>query len=189
MISAILLAAGQSKRMGAENKLTKKFKGTPLIKHAIKNILASSIDELIIVLGYKKTVIKKLINKDKNIRFAFNKDFKSGMASSIKTGLVHLSKKTDFFFICHGDMPMISKNIYNELMKKKNHRKIIIPIYKGKRGHPVLFPISLKEKIMSIEGDIGAKNIIEINYDNILNVQVNNKNITKDFNTKESFSS
>ena len=59
MISAILLAAGQSKRMVDENKLLKKYKGLPLIKHAIQNILNSSIDELIIVLGHQKEVIKK----------------------------------------------------------------------------------------------------------------------------------
>ena len=67
MISAILLAAGQSKRMTGENKLTKEIKGSPLIKHSIKNILASSIDELIIVLGYQKEIVEKLI--DKNINF------------------------------------------------------------------------------------------------------------------------
>ena len=59
MISAILLAAGQSKRMVDENKLLKKYKGLPLIKHSIQNILNSSIDELIIVLGHQKEVIKK----------------------------------------------------------------------------------------------------------------------------------
>ena len=54
MISAVLLAAGQSKRMGEENKLTKKIKDVPLIKHSVQNILSSSINELIIVLGHEK---------------------------------------------------------------------------------------------------------------------------------------
>ena len=93
MISAILLAAGQSKRMKGENKLTKEIQGVPLIKHSVKNILASSIDELIVVLGHQKEIIEKLIDKNKKIKFVFNKDFESGMASSIKTGLNHLSEK------------------------------------------------------------------------------------------------
>ena len=92
MISAILLAAGQSKRMRGENKLTKKIQSVPLIKHSIKNILASSINELIVVLGYQKEIIEKLIDKHEKIKFVFNKDFESGMASSIKAGLNHLSK-------------------------------------------------------------------------------------------------
>jgi len=108
VISAILLAAGQSKRMDGENKLIKEIQGVPLIKHSVKNILASSVDELIIVLGYQKEIIEKLIDKNEKIKFVFNKDFESGMASSIKTGLDSLSEKTEAFFICLGDMPMVN---------------------------------------------------------------------------------
>ena len=75
MISSILLAAGQSKRMNGENKLTKEFKGSSLIQHSIRNILASSVDELIIVVGYQKEIIEKLIDKNEKIKFTFNKTF------------------------------------------------------------------------------------------------------------------
>ena len=75
MISSILLAAGQSMRMNGENKLTKEIQGIPLIKHSVKNILFSSIDELIVVLGYQKEIIEKLIDKHEKIKFLFNKDF------------------------------------------------------------------------------------------------------------------
>ena len=75
MISAILLAAGESKRMKDENKLIKEINGLPLIKHAVKNILGSAIDELIIVLGHEKEVIKKFIDRDKKIKLVFNKNF------------------------------------------------------------------------------------------------------------------
>ena len=71
MISAILLAAGQSKRMVSENKLTKEIKGNPLIKLSVKNILASSVDELIIVLGYQKEIIEKFIDKSEKIKIFF----------------------------------------------------------------------------------------------------------------------
>ena len=156
-ISAILLAAGQSKRMVGENKLTKEIQGIPLIKHSVKNILASSIDELIIILGYKKEIIEKLIDKNEKIKFIFNKDFESGMASSIKTGLNNLSEKTESFFICLGDMPMVGHGVYNQLIKSKDNKEIIVPIYKGQQGNPVLFNKSMKEKIMGITGDVGAK--------------------------------
>ena len=96
-ISAILLAAGQSKRMNGENKLTKEIRGIPLIKLSVKNILASSVDEIIIVLGHQKEIIEKLIDKNEKIKFVFNKDFESGMASSIKAGLNHLSEDTEAF--------------------------------------------------------------------------------------------
>ena len=189
MISAILLAAGQSKRMTGENKLTKEIKGSPLIKHSVKNILASSIDELIVILGHQKEIIEKLIDKNERVKFIFNKDFESGMASSIKTGLKHLSNKTEAFFICLGDMPMVNHDIYNQLIKSKDNRKIIVPTYKGQQGNPVLFDKSMKEKIINISGDVGAKKILELNKDKILNVEINDQSIAKDFNTQNDFNS
>jgi len=189
MISAILLAAGQSKRMNGENKLTKEIKGIPLIKLSVKNILASSINELIIVLGHQKEIIEKLIDKNEKIKFVFNKDFESGMASSIKTGLNHLSEDTEAFFICLGDMPMVNKDIFNLLIKSKNNREIIVPTYKNKQGNPILFSKSMKKKIMTIEGDVGAKKILELNKDKILNLEINDQSITMGFNTQGDFSS
>ena len=189
MISAILLAAGQSKRMNGENKLTKEIQGTPLIKHSVQNILDSSVQELIIVLGYQKEIIEKLIDKNKKIKFIFNKDFENGIASSIKTGLNNLSEKTEAFFICLGDMPMVNHDIYNQLIKSKGNKEIIVPTYKGQQGNPVLFNKSMKEKIMSITGDVGAKKILELNKDKILNLEINNQGITKGFDTQDDFNS
>jgi molybdenum cofactor cytidylyltransferase len=189
MISAILLAAGQSKRMNGENKLTKKIQGIPLIKNSVKNILSSSVDELIVVLGYQKKIIEKLIDKNEKIKTVFNRNFENGIASSIKTGLNHLSEKTEAFFICLGDMPLVNYNIYNQLIKSKDNKKIIVPIYKGQQGNPVLFDKSMKEKIMNISGDVGAKKILELNKDKILNLEINDQNITKGFDTQDNFNS
>ena len=189
MISAILLAAGQSKRMNGKNKLIKEIQGIPLIKLSVKNILASSIDELIIVLGHQKEIVEKLIDKNEKIKFVFNKDFESGMASSIKTGLNNLSEKTEAFFICLGDMPMVNQDVYNQLIRSRNNKEIIVPTYKGQQGNPILFSKSMKSIIISIEGDIGAKKILEQNKDKILKVKIDDINITKDFNTKDNFNS
>ena len=187
MISAILLAAGQSKRMNGENKLAKEIQGIPLIKISVKNILASSINELIIVLGHQREIIEKLIDKNEKIKFIFNKDFESGMASSIKTGLDNLSEKTESFFICLGDMPMVSHDIYDQLIKSKDKKKIIIPTYKGQQGNPVLFDRSMKEKIVEITGDAGAKKILDKNREKIFNFEINNEAILKNYNTLDSF--
>ena len=189
MISSILLAAGLSKRMGGENKLTKKIQGIPLIKHSVKNILASSINELIIVLGYQKEIIEKLIDKHEKVKFIFNKDFESGMASSIKVGINHLSDNSESFFICLADMPMVSSNIYDFLIKSKNQKDILVPTYKGQQGNPILFNKSMKEKIMSIDGDAGAKKILEFNKDKILNLEINDQGVAKGFNTQIDFDS
>ena len=189
MISSILLAAGLSKRMGGENKLTKKIQGIPLIKHSVKNILASSINELIIVLGYQKEIIEKLIDKHEKVKFIFNKDFESGMSSSIKIGINHLSDNSEAFFICLADMPMVNSNIYDLLIKSRNRKDILVPTYKGQQGNPILFNKSMKEKIMSINGDAGAKKILELNKDKILNLEINDQGVAKGFNTQIDFDS
>jgi len=199
MISAILLAAGQSKRMNGKNKLTKKIYGLPLIKHSIKNILNAPINELIIVVGHEKEIIKKLINNNKKIKIVFNKKFKSGMASSIKAGLRKLSKKTDAFFICLGDMPKINyykRIIYwyelnlkfnKKLYLTKNKKEIFVPIYKKRQVNPILFTKSMKKKIMHISGDVGAKSLLKIYKKKIFRVCIDDFNLAKDFDKPNDF--
>ena len=188
MISAILLAAGQSTRMNGENKLTKELKGFPLIKHSVKNILGSSIDEMVVVLGHQKEIIEKLIDKNERVKIVFNKDFESGMASSIKAGLNCLSEKTEAFFICLGDMPLVSHDIYNKLIERRdNSKEIFVPVYKNQQGNPVLFNKTMKKEITLISGDAGAKKILELNKKKISNLPIDNNGIILDFDTQESF--
>ena len=197
MISTILLAAGQSIRMQGENKLAKEIDGIPLIKYAVKNILASAVDEIIIVLGYQEYLIKNIVGVNKKIKFVYNKDFKEGISSSIKIGLNHISKKSEAFFISLGDMPNINQNIYNKLIKarlkynkklKPQHKKeIIIPTSGGKNGNPILFSKFMKQKIMLVKNDLGANEIIKLNKEKILNVPFDNDGIFLDFDTPDSF--
>ena len=189
MISAILLAAGQSKRMNGENKLAKKIKGIPLIEYSLNNILKSAVDEIVIVLGYQSEIIEKLINKNNKIKFAFNPNFESGIASSIKKGIENLSQKTEAFFISLGDMPSINYSTYNRLIEYKKNEKIIVPMFKGQKGNPVLFPKSFKKNILSIHGDYGAKKILENNKKKLLSIEVNDPGIIKDFDVLEDFES
>ena len=198
MISSILLAAGLSSRMGGENKLSKKINGLPLVSHAIKNILGSAVNEIIVVLGHEKDIIKDIIQNNKKIKFCYNKNYKNGISSSIKVGLNNISKKTDAFFICLGDMPDVSQSIYNKLIKtrynynkklKIEHKKeIIIPTYEGRSGNPVLFSKFIKQQIMNISGDEGAKKIIDLNKSKTLYVPLKSDGINLDFDTQEDFS-
>ncbi|MDC0247565.1 nucleotidyltransferase family protein [Pelagibacteraceae bacterium] len=197
MISSILLAAGLSSRMKGENKLIKEIKGIPLINYSIKNILASSVDEIVVVTGYESEKVENIIGKHKKIKFVYNKDFKNGISSSIKKGLNTISNKAEAFFICLGDMPNVNQNIYNKLIKSRfnynkklrlEHKKeIIIPTFDGKNGNPVLFSKFMKDKIMLIEGDSGAKNIIELNKNKVLNVSFDNEAVILDFDIQEHF--
>ena len=87
MIKAILLAAGQSTRLKNENKLIKKFKNKSLISYPLNSLIKSNVNKIIIVLGHESVKIKRIIKKNKKINFVINKKYKSGISSSIKTGL------------------------------------------------------------------------------------------------------
>ena len=190
MISAILLAAGESKRMVDENKLVKKYKNIPLIKHAVSNVLNSSIDELIIVLGYQKEAIEKIIEENKKIKFIANPNFESGIASSIKKGLDSLSKETEAFFICLGDMPNVNKEIYNQLINasfSNKDKEIFVPYYQERQANPILFSKKMKDEIQKIEGDFGAKKIIADNEKKVFKLSTQDKGVITDFNKINDF--
>ena len=197
MNSCILLAAGESKRMNGENKLIKEIDGIPLIKYSVKNILGSAVDELIIVTGYQKEIIENIIDKNKKIKFVYNKNFSNGIASSINAGLCEISTKAKNFFISLADMPNVNQNIYNKLIKGKNNynmklkpenrKEIIIPTSDGKDGNPVLFSIFMKTDVMKISGDRGAKEIIENNKNKILRIPFEGDGVILDFDTQDNF--
>ena len=124
MIKAILLAAGQSKRLKGQNKLIKKFKSIPLINHVLGSLLKSKVNKIIIVLGHQNKEVKKVIKTNRKNIFVYNKDYKKGMASSIKIGLKKVSRNDKGFIVVQSDMPFIKatdvNKIYNSIIKKKN---------------------------------------------------------------------
>ena len=86
-------------------------------------------------------------------------------------------------------MPMVNSDIYNQLIKSRSQKDILVPTYKNQQGNPVLFNKLMKEKIMTITGDVGAKKILVSNKDKILNLEVNDQSIIKNFNTLDDFNS
>ena len=189
MISAILLAAGQSKRMNGDNKLIKKYNKKYLINHIIGTLIKSKVNKIIVVLGFQSLKVRKITVKNKKINFVFNKNYKSGMASSIKTGLKRVSKKNIGFLIVQADMPLISKNIINSICYaiKNNEEEIIAPIYKKKMGNPIGFKSSMITILNKTKRDSGAKKMIMRNKKNLGLIKVNSKSIFKNFNTQKDF--
>ena len=190
MVSAILLAAGQSKRLKGENKLTKLFKGKPLINHILFSLIKSKVNKIIVVLGFEHLKIKTKLLKSKKIKFAINKNYKKGMSSSIKTGLKKLPKNSQGFLIVLGDMPNITKTTINKICSliTKSDKEIILPKFKNRTGNPIGFKQSMIKNIYKIKGDRGAKNIIKKNNKKIKFLNINSKSILVNLNTKRNFS-
>ena len=191
MITAILLAAGQSKRLKNENKLIKLFKKKLLINHILSSLIKSKVNKIIIVLGFEHLKVKKKLLKSKKIKFVINKNYKKGISSSIKTGLRSLSKDNKGFLIVQGDMPNITKTTINKiiLLINKSRKEIFLPRFKNRVGNPIGFKKSMIKNINKIKGDRGAKNIIKQNSKKIKFVNIYSKSILTNLNTKKDFSS
>ena len=134
MIKAILLAAGQSKRLKGENKLVKIYRNKPLVNHILNSLHKSKVNKVIIVLGYQRNKIKKIIKKNKKNIFIYNKNFSKGMASSIKVGLKKVSLKDKGFIIAQSDMPFMKSSDINKICYSIKSQKFLVHalIYKKK---------------------------------------------------------
>ena len=189
MIKAILLAAGQSKRLMSENKLIKKFKNKALINHSLQALFKSKVDKIVIVLGYQNNEVRKVIKKNKKNIFVLNKKFRLGMSSSINTGLKKISKKDKGFIIVQSDMPFIKTSdinkIYNSIFKKRNLVHALK--FKNKIGNPIGFDSSVLTKFKRMKGDVGAKFMVKRLKNNTNFIKVLSKKVFKDLDLRKDF--
>ena len=163
MIKAILLAAGQSKRMKSENKLIKLYKNKPLINYSLNVLTKSKVNKIIIVLGHQHKELKKIIKNNKKIIFTYNKNYKKGMASSIKNGLKKISKNDKGFIVAQSDMPFVKQSDINKICRSINSKKFLVHAlkYKTRVGNPIGFDSSLIKKFKNIKGQFGAKFMVK----------------------------
>tara|TARA_B100001248_G_scaffold234776_1_gene197085 strand:+ start:518 stop:1102 length:585 start_codon:yes stop_codon:yes gene_type:complete len=190
MISAIILAAGESKRMTLGNKLLLRKNNVPLIKITFENIKASKVDNISIVLGKNIESVKNIIS-DKNVKFLKNNDYQNGISTSIKKGIENLNPASRGVLICLGDMPLIKTDTYNEIIDAfyKSNNQSIIPYFKKKRGNPILFSQLHFKELISITGDNGAKYFINEKKNEFLSISVSDEGILFDIDNKKQFKS
>ena len=190
MIKAILLAAGQSQRLKSENKLIKIYKKKPLINHSLNILHKSKVDKIIIVLGYQHKKLKKIIKKNRKNIFIFNKNYKKGMASSIKTGLKKVLKKDKGFIVVQSDMPFIKTSDVNKIYNSIKIKKFLVYAlkFKNKMGNPIGFDISLAKKFNNIKGEFGAKFMVKRLKNKTKFLKTSSVKVFKDFDIASDFS-
>lgn len=162
-IAAIVLAAGRSERMGKKNKLLADIGGKPMIRHVVERILESRVTQVHVVLGHEQSQVRDAL-AGTNVKFVENPSHAEGMSTSIKAGLSVLDPQINGAIICLGDMPLVSARLIDTLIATfENHHghAICVPTYDRTRGNPVLWPSELFKEMLKIEGDMGAKPLIE----------------------------
>ncbi len=160
--AAIILAAGQSRRMGGPNKLLARFGGEPLIRRMARRAISSKADPVIIVTGHRAGDIKHTLD-GLDVQIVHNPDFAEGLATSLKTGLQAVPEHAHGALVLLADMPEITPAIMDRLIDAFRARQgpaIVLPTIAGKRGNPVLWSRDFFPELMTVTGDTGARHIL-----------------------------
>lgn len=187
MISAVLLAAGESRRMG-EFKQLLMFDGKTFIERCVDNLLQSQVGEIVVVTGHRQQDVLSAVG-NRPVRFAHNADYRAGMSSSLKCGVQSLSKKARACLIALVDQPQISVDIFNRVIEEyeKNQPLIVIPTCGGRNGHPVILDLKLREEILSMDPAQGLRQVVHAHANEIHRVEVTQEEVLMDFDFPEDY--
>jgi molybdenum cofactor cytidylyltransferase len=186
-IGALLLAAGQSRRMGGPNKLLAEVDGTPMVAYVARRLLTSRARPIIAVLGNQVDVVDAALGK-LPVERARNSEFAGGLSTSLKCGIAALPPDLDGALVCLGDMPLISGRHIDRLIAAFNPlegRAIIVPTRRGRRGNPVLWSKRFFPEMTELAGDVGAKHLIGEHAELVAEVEMDDDAILVDIDTPE----
>ena len=189
MISAIVLSAGKSTRMGSVNKMLLPFGRSTVIGTVIANLCNSKIDEIIIIENSEQKISEHLDAHPK-VKVATNTNAAKGLTSSIQCGVNAASDETTGYLICLGDMPLVKNKEYNLLINndlKKYSKVIFQPSYNGKKGNPVLFSSKFRPDILALEALDGCKPLIIKNQACVIEIPFPTSNCHLDIDTMEDY--
>src|SRR5439155_15101959 len=178
-IGALLLAAGESRRMGGPNKLLAEIDGTPMVAHVARRLLASRARPIIAVLGNQADAVDAALGK-LPVERVRNPEFAGGLSTSLKRGIAALPPDLEGALICLGDMPLISGRHIDRLIAAFNPlegRAIIVPTRRGKRGNPVLWAKRFFPEMAELAGDVGAKHLIGEHAELVAEVEMDDDSI------------
>ena len=189
-VAAIILAAGQSRRMGGPNKLLAEVMGKPLVRIAVEEAIASRARPVIVVTGHQRERVEAAL-AGLAVRFVSNPDFAEGLSTSLRAGLGAVPAEADAAIVGLGDMPQISAALINRLIDAFDPARgalIALPTIDGKRGNPVLWSRRFFPELMAIEGDVGARHLIGRYGEAIAEVPVADRGPLTDIDTPEELS-
>jgi len=189
MISAIVLAAGEAKRMGG-NKVLLPWQGKTLLEHVLSRLLHSQVDEIILVLGHEAERIREKISAQ-GIKIVVNPAYREGMSASLRRGLSIMDKRAEAFLVALGDQPGIHEEMINQLIeafhKALPRKNIVLPAYRSQPGHPVLFGIRYREEMGKLQGDVGGRQILADHPEDILSLEMDTDEVLQDIDTPEDY--
>ncbi len=191
-VTGILLAAGLSRRMGEMNKLLLEVDGAPMVVHAANRLIEADVDERIVVLGHEAGRVREVLDGF-DVCFVVNPDYPRGMTSSIQAGVRAAAPASDGFLIALSDMPRLAPStpagVLAAFRAAEAHRPgaIVIPMYQGQRGHPVVFSTVYREEILANDEPEGCRGIVKGHADRVVEMPTQDEGAVWDVDTASEF--
>lgn len=185
----IVLAAGESRRMGASNKLHMPVMGEPLLRHSVKTWLAARAREIVVVLGHQSAETGALL-KGLGVRAVYNGDYRSGQMTSVNCGLAALHEPCEAVFVALGDQPALKPGDIERLAEAfftRDGGEVVVPEYRGRRGNPIVISDRCRRQITSDGYNFGCRRFIENNPELVRRVAMPDPSVVDDLDTPEDY--
>ena len=187
MIDAIVLAAGESKRMGKPKPLLR-FSDRTFLEQIVSVLRLSDADRITVVLGAEAETIERSVDLS-GTNVVINEDYAKGQLSSLIAAIEQTPQDTDAILVCLVDAPFITKEVVNSIINKfrETDSPIIVPVFNEERGHPTLFSKSLFDELLSAPEDQGARAVIYSNKERVLEVETSENGILIGIDTPDEY--
>lgn len=187
-ISAVLLAAGESSRMGRQKALLP-WRGSTLLQYQANSLLRGGASQVIAVLGYRAETLRPLVQDIQGVVTVLNLRYRTGKTSSIRAGLRSLSPQDQVVLVLSVDQPRSSALVRRVVEAHQQHGSLITyPAYQGKGGHPVAFSASLLPELMRIrESRQGLREVVDRHKAEVLRLEVDDQQAMLDLNREEDY--
>lgn len=180
--TALLLGAGAGRRMGALKQLLP-IGGQPMLQLSLDHLLASKVDEVVVVLGCEARKVRAALTRadDERVRVVENPVWQEGMSTSLIAGL-RAAGDADAVLVALGDLPLVAPRVIDRILAEglATDRTIVAPTYQGRRGHPVLFRSERFQDLRALTGDVGAASVLKAHPDQVHLVPVDTDGILRD---------
>jgi molybdenum cofactor cytidylyltransferase len=187
-VAGIVLAAGRSSRMGAQNKLLADIGGRPMVRRVVETALASKAWPVFVVAGHMAAEVSDAL-AGLDVTLVANPDYATGLASSLKAGIRALPAECDGVLIMLGDMPRIESGHIDRVIDAfglaREADAIIVPVHDGRHGNPVLWPRRYFAELLQLDGDAGARRLIAAHSKQVREIDVGTDAIFTDIDTPE----
>ncbi len=188
-VSAVLLAAGESRRMGSDNKLMLPVGGVPLLRRSVLTLLASKLHEVVVVLGHEAEKAHALI-RDLGVNVVYNRNYQEGQMSSVHCGIEALVRPCEGIMTCLADQPLLTHediDLLIDVFSRRDRGSILVPTYQGRRGNPIVFAAAHRGEILAGGRNLGCKRLIERNADLVMTFESDNAHFVFDLDTPEDY--